>query len=118
MTSEQFKQIFDAQLAECVSEMGVKNADYASPEDGDFLKNFYETAERTGSTPLQAWAVHFLKHIIAIERYVRKGGLRSEPIRGRIKDGINYLFLLRGIVEELEHSDSPQSPDARIRPGE
>lgn len=80
--------------------MNVKNADYADAESGDFLKNFYETAQRLELTPLKAWAVHFEKHVMAIEKFVKTGGLASEPIDGRIKDGINYLVLLKALIEE------------------
>jgi hypothetical protein len=117
MTSEKFHDVFEAQLAECRAEMGVKNADYASPENGDFLANFYETARRCDTTELQSWLVHFTKHIIAIEKYVKRGGhLTSEPIRGRIKDGINYLFLLRALVEELECATVEPSSSSPVGP--
>jgi hypothetical protein len=111
VTAERFQAIKAALQSECDAEMDVKNADYAAPEDGDFLKNFHETAKRTGMSPYQAWLVHFEKHVMAIEKFCKTGGLASEPIRGRMKDGINYLHLLAGLIEECETSTS-EPPDA------
>lgn len=113
MTAEQFNVIVDAKLEDCRSEMVVKNADYAAPEDGDFLRNFYDTAKRTGTTPYQAWLVHFEKHIIAIERFCKSGGLSSEPIHGRTKDAINYILLLEGLIEESKNDKTDLIPTGR-----
>ncbi len=43
------------------------------------------------------------KHYQAITNYVRtKGQNESEPISERIKDLINYLVLLQGLIKENE----------------
>ena len=49
---------------------------------------------------MQAWLVFFLKHEECIEKFTRGEYHDSEPIEGRIADAINYLLLLRAIIEE------------------
>ena len=63
---------------------------------------FKQGAIRIGLTPLQVWAIYFYKHIAAIETYVKNGSVSSEPIEGRIADAINYLILLRALIEETK----------------
>lgn len=69
--------------------------------DGDTLANLKNVAARTGTTPMQVWAVYFLKHIDAISSYVMDPRRDlSEPISGRIDDARTYLGMLECLVRE------------------
>lgn len=87
------RQLFD----DAYAVMAAKAADYTN--GGDPLSNFYDASKKAGITPMQAWFVHFHKHVTAIEKFVRDGFVESEPIVGRIHDAINYLAILPEIIK-------------------
>lgn len=69
----------------------------------DVLRNFKESAERVGITALQAWAVHFEKHVSAImSRAMNPAIAQAEAIEGRFVDALNYLVLGIAIISEEE----------------
>jgi hypothetical protein len=77
-----------------------KSQDYASQEDR--LSNFKLVAQLTGQHPIEVWSTYWMKHTLAICRYVRSQGREqlSEPIEGRIDDLQNYLDFLRALISE------------------
>lgn len=107
---ERMRDLFDA----CITEAQKKNADYAQQgkEGTSGLSNFYETATRLNITPLQAWAVHYEKHILAIEQLASGRELRSETMLNRFTDLINYpalgYLLAQELLAEKEHLEKDQ----------
>lgn len=81
-----------------------KGRDY-EPEEDDVLSFFKEMTSETGMTEEQIWSVLARKHWSAILSYVKNhredGYSPSEPVDGRIRDLILYLFLLLGIVSDV-----------------
>jgi len=73
-----------------------KGQDYQCGSN-DVLANFRRIAERLSLSPLEVWAVYFLKHIDAILTFVRQGTVASEDIKGRFNDARNYLYR-RGVT--------------------
>jgi len=98
MTGEQFDRVVEETLQKCKGIREAKGADYTDGRDR--LSNFKEIAQSLGLTPLQVWAVYFMKGITAILRYANHGVLESEPIDARFQDAINYLLLGQAIVKE------------------
>lgn len=98
MKRDDFNKLRDSVYKDIVAINETKGKDYSGDEDA--LSNFKVLAQRLGMTPLQVWGVYALKHIAAIESYIKNGSVESEPIEGRIDDAILYLFLLRGLIEE------------------
>jgi len=76
----------------CDALLRAKGADYT--QGGGPLDNFYANAKRLGLSPYQIWGVYASKHWSAIETFIQKGQVESEPIESRIVDVINYLLLL------------------------
>ena len=76
----------------------TKGTEYAG--DDNALANFYHHASQLGLRPEQIWAVYAGKHWDAIMSYCKKGEVLSEPIEGRVRDMILYLFLMLGLVAE------------------
>ncbi len=100
MTNNDFYQLLKQMNEEEEKTMVSKGKEYTIGSD-DKLANFKQVAKDTGLTPMQVWAVYFLKHIASICNYVKDGREASnEPISGRIMDARNYLALLRGLIEE------------------
>jgi len=95
-------QLF-ALFSDCIKILDTKGEDYTGGEKvRDRLLNFREAAKESGTSMLQAWFVYFFKHYKSVVKYIRTGKVESEPIRERIKDLINYLYLLTLIIDELE----------------
>src|SRR3954447_952617 len=99
MTRTQLNALMDTHWQEIQALNRRKGKDYAG--DTDALSNFKRTAELTGLTPYQVWAVFVNKHWDAVNSFVRNGGqLESEPIEERLHDLIVYCFLMLGLIEE------------------
>jgi len=102
MDNKRFYEIVEQQIKECKDILGIKGHDYPM-DDSDRLSNFKHTARRAGVSTLQTWLTFFLKHEECLEKFVRGQYGDSEPIEGRIADAINYLLLLRALIEEDRH---------------
>jgi hypothetical protein len=115
MRNEDFYKLVQEARKEQDSLLVDKGADYA--DQGVFgdekLANFKEVAKRLAGAPLDATticAVYWLKHVIAIERWVRDRKVSSEPIEGRFDDESNYNLLLRANAQEYQDGTFGPAP--------
>lgn len=100
----------DESIAQMRELLIVKGGEYAGSEDR--LANFKRGAGLTGVTAMQVLFIYLSKHYDAIATYIRdeaqgKDRRRSESIRGRVHDAINYLLLLEGLITEKENAAVP-----------
>jgi len=110
MTPEEFRTtIMEPMLNDAKAIIKAKGNDYT--DDGDFLYNFKNAAKEAGVTTLQAWYIYTFKHWCAIRTYIQDGQVESEDIHERIKDVINYMLLLAGIITE---SKEPSEMDDNL----
>ena len=79
----------------------AKGAEYHTNED--MMMNFNLIAEQTGLTPLQVWAIYFMKHVCSILSFVRTGRDSVEGTESRFDDAVNYLHLGLGLIEDKKH---------------
>lgn len=100
MKAKEFYHLTRGFYEHCMDIMKSKGEAYSGQEDK--LGNFKRTAERNGILPILVWKIFFDKHYDALCSYIRGEYKDSEPIKGRIADLINYLFLLRGLLREAE----------------
>ena len=92
---------FREMIKACYEIYNRKGHDYTiGNADKDRLYNFKATAERVGITPMQVWAVHFDKQILAVAAYVKTGKVESEGISSRFHDIVNYAVLGKLLAEE------------------
>lgn len=67
----------------------------------DVLHNFKTVATLVGISPLQVWAVYYLKHVQAVLAHAMNPDIKQgEPIQGRFADLINYTLLGHSIWAE------------------
>ena len=90
----------------------AKGWDYTQGSD-DRLLNFKEVASLTGMTPLQVWAVYWMKHVFAICTYVKFGKLSSEGIKSRFIDEANYNVLGAALLNEMKPAKRPEQKRKR-----
>lgn len=99
MNSNKFNEVIEEQLKRCTDILCVKAEEYAA--DDDRLHNFKNAAGMMSCDPKAALAGMMAKHTISVYDMCRSG--KSYPIElwnEKITDHINYLLLLRGLVEE------------------
>lgn len=123
MTNQRFIKETEEFFKQCIETMNKKGAEYSGTNDK--FANFKRLAVKYGVPIEEIWGVYFSKHIDSIDSFVRKRrkgyginhieqGL-SEPITGRIMDAINYLAILKGIIDEAREQEKiPQLPQERV----
>lgn len=107
---EKFRAEFDA---ECATVLFSKMKDYAA--DADAHRNFNQSAEAAGVSPLTVWAIFLKKHLDAIFTYVREGRVASEPVRQRVLDARNYLDLGLALMTPIPVSPNLDEIRGRLR---
>lgn len=100
MKYEEREQIFNDIFEFCKNTFSTKGIDYSGEED--VISSFKRSAQKYGITPEQALCILMDKHNQAIERYVKCGELKGEPVEAKILDNINYLGLLLCIIKEKQ----------------
>lgn len=103
MNNEQFLSLLAAVQKETFDLLESKGKEYSGTEDR--LANFKRGAANVGVKPTTILYIYLSKHLDSIATYIKneQKGLPlalSEPIEGRINDAINYLILLRALIEE------------------
>lgn len=120
MNQKDFEEVFNHTVKECEKLLILKGREYAGSDDR--LANFKRGAARVGATPMQVLNIYLSKHLDSIETFIRddaKGVTKelSEPITGRIDDAINYLFLLKAMVVELQRQPTVREPVNSVQSG-
>jgi hypothetical protein len=111
MTHDERNKRIQELFEECFEIQDKKGADYAPSDQAN--DNFMRNAVDLGLTQFQIWAVYAFKHIDTIKSAIRLSpknpalALKSEHIRGRIRDGINYLAILETMLDDLAMSETP-----------
>jgi hypothetical protein len=85
--------------------------EYAGGENA--FGNFERLAAQLGISREEVLLVYFMKHVDGIFSWVRGHRSQREPVQGRVRDSIVYLFLLLGMAEEGERSGEETSPSLR-----
>lgn len=99
MQRAEFEIVLDAQITTVKDMLIGKRDEYA--DDEDVLHNFRNAANLTGETLEQALAGMMVKHTVSIYDMIATGEMF--PLAKwdeKITDHINYLILLRAIVNE------------------
>ena len=98
MNTEQFETILESRLSSIKQVLGNKAKEYAI---GDRLYNFKRAAEISRTTPQQALAGMFMKHLVSVLDLVEGSVSPTENmVNEKIGDAINYLILLEAILKE------------------
>lgn len=93
--------------------MKSKGREYAGNEDR--LANFKRGAHNVGVNPETVLFIYLSKHWDSISTFIRDlekeksyGAVAcklSEPIQERLKDALNYILLLNGLLMERKHHE-------------
>lgn len=100
MNNEEFKKVVNQQLAFCKSLLLKKGDEYSSQDDQDRFHSFNVASELIGCDKKKALAGMMVKHTISIYDMCQGGNYSYERWEEKITDHINYLLLLRAMIEE------------------
>ena len=99
MTSEVFDQHLQHMQEVTVETLRNKAKEYAT--DGDRLHNFKVAADVQGISPTAALAGMMAKHTVSVYDMIGTGKVYPLDLwEEKIKDSINYLFLLWALLNE------------------
>ena len=98
MTTSEFNEVMERQLKYCVDLLGMKNQEYKG--EIDRFHTFDVAAKLQGCTRKQALAGMMAKHSVSVYDMCAGGEYSLEKWAEKITDSINYLLLLRAMVEE------------------
>jgi hypothetical protein len=112
MNNKEFTALVDQTVRDTSALLISKGMEYAGSDDR--LANFKRGAALTGTTPLQCCFIYMSKHYDSLSTYIKKDAAGfdqhlSEPIEGRINDLINYMFLMKGLIQESQATFKPTS---------
>lgn len=115
MTPVEFKELLeDCRWRRDIILFG-KGMEYSGNQDK--VSNFKRVAEMVGLSPMQVWAIYFLKHVFSIMNYVSTGKESSEGMEGRFDDAANYIDLGWALYKDLKegaNSGEDTRPGPRI----
>lgn len=98
MNTEKFNDVLKDQITRCTDVLVTKAKEYATE---DRLHNFKVAAELQGCTPKQALAGMMAKHTVSVyDMCMSRADYTVELWDEKLTDSINYLLLLRALVEE------------------
>ena len=99
MTTRTFEMVMEKQFNICRNLLILKNQEYSGLEDERF-HSFLVAAALQHETPKQALAGMMAKHTVSIYDMCNGGEYSLEKWDEKITDSINYLLLLKALVEE------------------
>jgi hypothetical protein len=98
MTSDKFDTVLNNLLNKCVHTLSKKAKEYSTE---DRLHNFKTAAKLKNETPIQSLAGMMAKHTVSVYDMCMSGKAYSKELwEEKICDSINYLILLRALIEE------------------
>lgn len=105
MNREQLLELHRAITDECRAIMEAKNHDYAGGKDEPFAN--FMASRFLGVAPEIGLLIRCMDKFKRIEAFVNKGELKvkGEPVMDAIKDAINYMVLLAGMIRASEATD-------------
>lgn len=114
MTTEEFNKVIAEQMDRCKDILCIKAEEYATQ---DRLHNFKNAAGMQGCSPKEALAGMMAKHTISIYDMCRDGKPHFiEMWDEKITDHINYLLLLKALVEEERSEELKRENNGCVAP--
>ena len=121
MKEEDLKKIMEKQFERCMVVMLGKSIEYTEGSD-DKLEHFRAAAALMGVTPEAALMGMLSKHLVSVADMCMdqrgSGAYGMDRWDEKITDSINYLLLLRAIVEETRTMSWEEVEEEARREGE
>lgn len=119
LSTKEFMEIRESLNTQCEALMVAKGREYAQSDiEDNRLNNFSRIAERLNSTPYKVLLTYLMKHMDALEKWVRTGAEGSEPIDTRVADLRNYVDLFYGMMIHERRTFHQPGERVELKPGE
>lgn len=105
MKQQEFEEAIKAQIDYCLTLLALKGTEYAG-EDTDRLSAFKTAAALQSCTSKEALCGMMAKHTISIYDMCRGGEYSHGKWIEKITDNINYLLILRAMLEEESSNET------------
>ncbi len=110
MTQKEFNDVVISQTERCKSLLTAKGSEYAPKavkgNNADRLAHFKKAAVVMNSTPKTALMGMLSKHLISVsDMCTDDRSYPKEQWEEKITDSINYLLILRALIEEEMHEE-------------
>lgn len=111
MIQKEFNDVIVSQTERCKSMLVTKGAEYAPRAakgcNADQLAHFKKAAVMMNSTPKAALMGMLSKHLVSVsDMCTDDKDYPKEQWEEKITDSINYLLILRALVEEEMHEEN------------
>lgn len=111
MIQKEFNDVIVSQTERCKSMLVAKGAEYApraaKGSNADRLAHFKKAAVMMNSTPKAALMGMLSKHLVSVsDMCTDDKDYPKEQWEEKITDSINYLLILRALVEEEMHEEN------------
>ena len=112
MNTATFNSVVNAQINRCLSTMTGKAKEYAT---ADRLHNFKVAGKLQGVSAITALAGMMAKHTVSVyDMCCSDETFPVEQWNEKIGDHLNYLFLLRALVEEAAEKQNTENKQPRV----
>ncbi len=103
MTHDKFNELFEQEVEACRQILCGKASEYSPGEDR--LSNFKTSGTLQGIPPENALQGMLTKHTVALNDFLNELRNTGQPRHmyqweEKIRDSLNYLFLLKGLLSE------------------
>lgn len=105
MKRDAFLEFMKSKTHEIVEVSRVAQKEYAHGEEDNCFNNFNRVGAEVDAHPMKVLWVYAMKHKDGIAAWLKGTKSQREPITGRIKDLIIYLFILWAWIEENESKE-------------
>lgn len=106
MKKEAFLDFMSTKMNELLETSRSAQKEYAHGEEDNCFNNFLRVGAEVDAHPMKVLWVYAMKHKDGIAAWLKGVKTQREPITGRIKDLIVYLFILWAWIEHNE-SEKP-----------
>lgn len=104
MTQDEMAKVMTKVFEECQEVRGQGQKEYAHDTEDSF-RNFNQIGKYLNTDRKKVLLTYAIKHMDGIVAYVNGHKSQREDVRGRIKDIIVYMCLLRGMIDEESVTD-------------
>lgn len=105
MRREDFLRFMEVKTTELLDTSRLAQKEYAHGEEDNCFNNFIRVGQEVDAHPMKVLWVYAMKHKDGIAAWLKGTKSQREPITGRIKDLIIYLFILWAWVEHNESKE-------------
>lgn len=99
MRKADFLRFMELKVKEMVETSASAQKEYAHGKEDNCFNNFIRVGEEVDLPPMKVLWVYAMKHKDGIAAWLKGVRQQREPIVGRIKDLIIYLFILWAWIE-------------------